>query len=92
MGVFQTLSAGNIGQLGAPGNGVPADATPGAAPPTVRPSHTIAVTTNAIVGLLTRRLTAEPLPLSTVPHPSSAQGRPRPELGGRCAIRPCCPQ
>ena len=27
MGVFQTLSAGNIGQLGAPGNGVPAEAS-----------------------------------------------------------------
>ena len=25
MGVFQTLSAGNTGQLGAPGTGVPAD-------------------------------------------------------------------
>ena len=27
MGVFQTLSDGNIGQFGAPGTGVPADAT-----------------------------------------------------------------
>ena len=31
IGVFQTLSAGNIGQLGAPGTGVPADADVGRA-------------------------------------------------------------
>ena len=30
IGVFQTLSAGNMGQLAAPGTGVPADATAGA--------------------------------------------------------------
>ena len=29
MGVFQTLSAGNMGQSGAPGTGVPADADTG---------------------------------------------------------------
>ena len=36
MGVFQTLSAGNMGQSGAPGTGVPAEATPGEAAPTPR--------------------------------------------------------
>ena len=48
MGVFQTLSAGNMGQLGAPGTGVPADATPGDATPApmLRPRPTTAAATN----------------------------------------------
>ena len=67
MGVFQTLSAGNIGQLGAPGTGVPGDATPGATP-IVRPSEITAAATNAAAALLLRRLTGVP-PVSTVLHP-----------------------
>ena len=55
MGVFQTLSAGNTRALGAPGTGVPADRDLGT-PPTVRPSHSSAVVTNATAGLLIRRL------------------------------------
>ncbi len=65
MGVFQTLSAGNTGQLGAPGTGVPADATPGA-PQSIRPSPMTPAATNANTGPLCRRLTGVP-PASTVP-------------------------
>src|ERR1700734_3652793 len=46
MGVFHTLSAGNIGQFGAPGNGVPAEAGVGERA-TVRPSHTPPAVTRA---------------------------------------------
>jgi hypothetical protein len=41
--VFHTLSAGNIGQLGAPGNGVPADAGRGAAATSIIPPLIIPV-------------------------------------------------
>ena len=61
MGVFQTLSAGNIGQLGAPGNGVPADAT-AVSPPIVGPSHSIADVINAIATLRISRFTMSPFP------------------------------
>ena len=62
-GVFQTLSAGKIGQLGAPGDGVPADATP--VPPTiVKPSHSIADVRNATATLCIRRFTMDPFPAS----------------------------
>ena len=59
-GVFNTLSGGNTSQLVAPGNGVPADATPDM-PPIVRPKHSIGVATSAAtIGLFIRRLTNEP--------------------------------
>ena len=73
MGVFQTLSAGNIGQLGAPGRGVPAEATPGP-PAAVRPSHSMAVAANATAHILIRRLTVSP-PTSTVARPAHSQLR-----------------
>ena len=77
MGVFQTLSAGKMGQLGAPGSGVPAEATAG--PPTaVRPSHSMAVATNATAHLIIRRLTGIPFPGSTVPHGGWPAGGRRP--------------
>src|ERR1700722_4694669 len=44
MFVFHTLSAGNIGQLGAPGSGVPADAGSGVAMPRTSPPHRTART------------------------------------------------
>ena len=46
MGVFQTLSAGKIGQLGRPGSGMPADATTGA-PIAAMPSHSRAAAMTA---------------------------------------------
>ena len=58
--VFNTLSGGSSPQLVAPGNGVPADATPDM-PPIVRPKHSIGVATSAAtIGLFIRRLTNEP--------------------------------
>ncbi len=69
IGVFQTLSAGNTGQLGAPGTGVLANAARDVAPITGN-KHSTPVTTNAVVSLLIRRLTgAPPLPPPTVPNP-----------------------
>src|SRR5271170_4902703 len=59
MGVFQTLSAGNIGQLGAPGTGVPADATEGAAP-RVSPRHIIPTAAKATGTAVLRRRTGAP--------------------------------
>src|ERR1700677_251245 len=51
--VFQTLSAGNIEQLGAPGSGVPADAGSGAAisaipPPTITVAINMARTARGV--------------------------------------------
>ncbi len=59
MGVFQTLSAGNIGQLGAPGTGVPAEATEGATP-RVSPSHIIPTAAKATGTAVLRRRTGAP--------------------------------
>ena len=54
MSVFQTLSTGNIGQLAAPGSGVPAET---AAPGSITPSPTaIRVSTSpAVTGVLNDR-------------------------------------
>ena len=68
-GVFQTLSAGNIGQLGAPGTGVPADAAEGATP-SVRPSPSSATTRNATGTAVVCRPIGAPLPAR--PYPSAA--------------------
>jgi len=57
--VFQTLSAGNMEQSGAPGTGEPAAATPGAAP-IVNPSHVTAPAMNAASAPLLRRITGAP--------------------------------
>ena len=66
-GVFQTLSAGNMGQLGAPGTGVPADAVVGATP-TVRPSHITAAAKKATgPAVLCRRTNAPSLPRRRYP-------------------------
>src|ERR1039458_4549566 len=51
MGVFQTLSVGKMGQLGAPGTGVLADAT-FAVPIAVRPIHGSAVAMHATASFL----------------------------------------
>ncbi len=60
MGVFQTLSAGNMGQLGAPGTGVPADATPGRATLAPMPRPITVAATNAAATPLCRRFTGVP--------------------------------
>src|ERR1039458_9186497 len=79
MGVFQTLSAGNMGQLGAPGRGVPADATSGVATPMPSPSPITAAATNVTAGPLFHRRTGSP-PTTTVPHASEW---PRRQCAGR---------
>ena len=61
IGVFQTLSAGNIGQLGAPGTGVPAEATEGTTP-TERPGPTNPAATNATRTAVLCRPLAPPPP------------------------------
>ena len=60
MGVFQTLSAGNMGQLGAPGTGVPADATPGRATLTPMPRPITVAAANEAATPLCRRFTGVP--------------------------------
>ena len=76
--VFHTLSAGNIGQLGAPGSGVPADAVPGAAtsasPPDAMPAS--------------RRIASSPLFGSRAMHAQDTDRSPTADLpcdrvGGR---------
>ncbi len=73
MGVFHTLSVGNTGQFGAPGNGVPAEAGVGERA-TVRPSHIAPAATKAngpeILPILCRRTSAPPLREKTVPDPA----------------------
>jgi hypothetical protein len=59
MSVFQTLSAGNMGQLGAPGTGVPADAVVGEMA-TVSPSHMIPTATNTTGPAVQHRRTSVP--------------------------------
>jgi hypothetical protein len=67
-GVFQTLSAGNMGQLGAPGTGVPADADEGETP-TAMPSHMAPAAMHATGPAILCR-TSNPLPAgATVPDP-----------------------
>ena len=70
MGVFQTLSAGNIGQLGAPGTGVPAEATAGATL-TVSPSQSIPTARNATGQAMLRRPTGAP----SLPRPYPTRTR-----------------
>src|ERR1700722_12136541 len=73
-GVFQTLSAGNIGQPGAPGTGEPADAVVGARP-TVRPSHITPAATKATGPAVFRRRTNAPSlndrTRPRIPHPTT---------------------
>lgn len=59
MGVFQTLSAGNMGQFGAPGSGVPAKAVVGDTA-TVRPNHITPAVTKATGPANLRRRTSAP--------------------------------
>ena len=59
MGVFQTSSAGKMGQLGVPGNGVPAEATIGG-PIAARPSHKSAVAMHAPPGRFHRFMGCPP--------------------------------
>ena len=59
IGVFQTLSAGNMGQFGAPGTGVPAEAVVGDTA-TVRPSHITPAVTKATSPANLRRRTSAP--------------------------------
>ena len=68
MGVFQTLSAGNMGQFGAPGSGVPAEAVAGETA-TVRPSHSTPAVTNATGPAILRRRTSAPS-LRERPYPT----------------------
>src|SRR5580693_9324543 len=64
MSVFHTLSAGNIGQAGAPGTGVPADAAP---VDTDRVSPTPATATAvAAVSLAIHECATSPTPGTTV--------------------------
>jgi hypothetical protein len=66
-GVFQTLSAGNMGQAGAPGTGVPADAVVDEMP-TVRPSPITPAVMNATSpAMLCRRTSAPSLPQRRYP-------------------------
>ncbi len=58
-GVFQTLSAGNMGQFGAPGSGVPAEAVVGDTA-TVRPNHITPAATKATGPMILRRRTSAP--------------------------------
>ena len=74
-GVFQTLSAGNMGQSGAPGTGVPADAGVGERP-TVSPSHITPAARNAAgPAILCRRTSAPSLRGTTVPDGSACEDR-----------------
>jgi hypothetical protein len=59
MGVFQTLSAGNMGQFGAPGSGVPAKAVVGDTA-TVGPNHITPAVTKATGPASLRRRTSAP--------------------------------
>ena len=84
MSVFQTSSAGNMGQLGAPGTGEPADATPGVTP-IVSPSHVTAPATNAASAPLSRRPTGVPSLIDgTAPGEGSMATV---AAGGRCRSR-----
>ena len=75
MAVFHTLSAGNIGQLGAPGTGVPAEAVVGDTP-TARPSHITPAATNATgPAILCRRTNAPSLRAATVPDTGLVAGQ-----------------
>jgi hypothetical protein len=67
-GVFHTLSAGNMGQFGAPGTGVPADAVVGETL-TVRPRHITPAAMHTTGPAIECRRTS-PLPAGmTVPDP-----------------------
>ena len=70
MGVFQTLSAGKMGQLGAPGKGVPAEARTGG-PIATRPCENIAVAMHAPAKSFHRFIGVPPYSLSTVPRTRS---------------------
>ena len=59
MGVFQTLFAGKMGQFGAPGSGVPAEAVVGDMA-TVRPNHITPAVTKATGPAILRRRTSTP--------------------------------
>src|ERR1700677_4206332 len=93
MGVFQTLSAGNMGQFGAPGTGVPAEAVVGDTA-TVRPSHISAAVTKATGPANLRRRTSAPsLRISaekTVPDPARHPGRATPPRAPACRGSPVC--
>src|SRR5271156_3273081 len=90
IGVFQTLSAGNMGQSGAPGTGVPAEAVVGDTA-TVRPSHiTPAVTKATGPANLRRRTSAPSLRKKTVPDPGRATPpRSRGRLRSTAGATPC---
>jgi hypothetical protein len=67
MGVFQTLSAGNIAQLGAPGTGVPADAVEEETPTTMLSHFTPTAMHANGPAILCRRTSAPSLPQRRYP-------------------------